>query len=76
MAVITTSIPYYDEGFIGREYRRAAEENIRSEMAVQCELLLRGQYMINPPLILDQMPPPPPVSGSHKRNKRLLLCLS
>lgn len=66
----------------GIGFERVHEEHMRSIRQAALERQYREQqYMLsrayaNPPIgeFLAPMPPPPPVSGSHKRNKRLLLC--
>jgi hypothetical protein len=70
----------------GIEFERSYEEHMRSRQAAlerqyRERQYREQQYMLSrayadPPIgqFLAPMPPPPPVSGSHKRNKRLLLC--
>jgi len=85
MAVITPSA-LNELNSAGIGFERVHEEHMCSIRQAALERQYREQqYMLsrayaNPPIgeflapMPPPMPPPPPVSGSHKRNKRLLLC--
>jgi hypothetical protein len=73
MAILTT--PALNS--VGIDFERSYEEHMRSRQAALTEQLDRAlRAYADPPIgkLLAPMPPPPPVGGSHKRNKRLLLC--
>lgn len=61
---------------VGVDFERAWEAEVRRKQAEieQQSILSRGYA--DPPFgkLSAPMPPPPPVSGTHKRNQRLLLC--
>lgn len=77
MAILTT--PALNS--VGIDFERSYEEHMRSRQAALERQYREQQYLLSrayadPPIgkLLAPMPPPPPVGGSHKRNKRLLLC--
>jgi hypothetical protein len=75
MAVINTSAL----NGAGVDLVRSYEEHMRSRQVALERQYREQQYMLSrayAPIgeFLAPMPPPPPVSGSRKRNKRLLLC--
>lgn len=60
---------------VGAVFRAYEAELRRGQEAVEQQYMLSRGYA-DPPFgkLSAPMPPPPPASGTHKRNKRLLLC--
>lgn len=59
---------------VGEVFRTYEAELRRRQAAVEQQHMLARAYNDQPLSKFLAPMPPPPVSGSHKRNKRLLLC--